>query len=115
VGSLLTWRFWTVAFLPRSYRPEARIEQSRGQQFKPSLKSSSRQRPATVTLPSRNTSTATATNEDEALSTIPDVPSIDYAQPADTYPEGFSISSTGEIREYINTLIQNHTAIYIEP
>jgi hypothetical protein len=88
------------------------------------LKSSSRQRPplqaatsgtATITLPSRNTSTATATNEDEALSTIPDVPSIDYAQPADTYPEGFSISSTGEIREYINTLIQNHTAIYIEP
>ncbi|KAL3780538.1 hypothetical protein ACHAWO_006306 [Cyclotella atomus] len=49
-----------------------------------------------------------------AKSTIPNAPSIDYAQPADTYPEGFPYFVRGRdsAREYINTLFQSRIAIY---
>ena len=49
-----------------------------------------------------------------AKSTIPNAPCIDYAQPSDTFPEGFPhfVRGRDSAREYINTLFQSRIAIY---
>jgi 5-methyltetrahydrofolate--homocysteine methyltransferase len=49
-----------------------------------------------------------------AKSTIPNAPCIDYAQSADTYPEGFPhfVRGRDSTREYITSLFSNRIAIY---